>query len=553
MVKPNILILYIDQQRFDTIAAYGNSHMITPNLDRLAASGCRFSNSYSSSPACMPTRHDLLTGLSARHHGYWTNGKKTMSDLKDYKTMPQLLNECGYETIAIGKMHHYPAREHHGWSSMQLMEEIPVSLEEDEYLQYLQAAGYENVMSPHGVRSLFYHSPQAAPIPEKHLGTCWVADNIIKTMREKREKPFCIMGGWIDPHPPYSVPQKYLDMYRDAELPPPCPRPDGDSRQYPFDENNYPDKLHLQRLREAYFAACTFVDEQIGRVLDFLETNNMLSDTVIIFTSDHGEMLGDRQAFQKFTPYEGSARVPLIISGPGFAPGSSCDVPVVSWDLTATVLDIAGAAPPPEQPYAGTGLRKILTEQDKFANRIICFHHGGDPDAPASPFKRFVAAVGHGFKFIHYYNGGDEELYDLQNDPDEQSNLISGNPACQAVLMELRRACIDFERQHGQPELINADSGFIDDEYHKPLFNVAGFFGARIKQIPRWPGKIGKTERTHLLRELYDGLNMESVCIPGHANLEDELRSVWQELGGENEDMNEFISAMRKKLAGEKE
>jgi arylsulfatase A-like enzyme len=546
MDKPNILILYTDQQRFDTIAALGAKHAITPNLDRLAGCGRSYLNAYSSSPACMPTRHDMLTGVSARYHGYWTNAKKPMQSIGDFKTMPEMLKGVGYDTFAVGKMHYYPVRDHHGWSQMQLMEEVPTSRGNDEYLQYLESVGLGHILSPHGVRTLFYHSPQVSPVPEEHLGTTWVADRTIDLIDQSSNQPFFIMSGWIDPHPPYSVPAKYLEMYRDAELPAPCSRPSTDERHYPLDDrSSLPDALQLRRLREAYFASCAFVDVQIGKVLDALEQSGRMADTVVIFTSDHGEMLGDRQAFQKFTPYEGSAHVPLIISGPGFNPGSRCQTPVSSWDLTSTVLDLAGVVPPPEQPFVGMSLRDPAFDgDDDGSDRIICFHHGGDPDISGTPFRRFVAAVGYNCKFIHYSNGGGEEFYDLGCDPWEQDNLIAGNRVDEDVLSKLRNACIAFEHCHGQAERVDGNN-FIDEPYSRPQVNVAGYFGARIKQNPCWPEKYTEKELNCLIEELNNGLGNEAVFIPDDHEWKDELISHWRQLGGDPESMLKFVTRMK--------
>ena len=176
---------------------------------------------------------------------------------------------------------------------MYLMEEIPRSRKDDEYLQYLESVGLGDISSPHGVRPLFYHAPQSSPIPEEHHGTAWVANKTIELIQQKRSQPFFIMSGWIDPHPPYSIPGSYLEQYKDAPLPDPCPRPASDERQYPqSDDLDVPDAHQLQRLREAYFASCTFVDAWIGNVLNALEEAGQLDNTYIIFTSDHGEMLG---------------------------------------------------------------------------------------------------------------------------------------------------------------------------------------------------------------------------------------------------------------------
>lgn len=545
--RPNILILFTDQQRFDTIRALGASHMHTPNFDRLVRRGCAWTRAYSSCPVCMPARHDLLTGASARHHGYWVNAEKPVES-HGLDTLPRALTQAGYQTIAIGKMHFFPVREHHGWAHMRLMEEIPQSREDDEYLQYLESVGLGGIAAPHGVRPLFYHSPQSSPVPEEHHGTAWVAKETIAALKQNRDCPFFIMSGWIDPHPPYSIPEKYLEQYSDASLPPPCLRPEQDERQYPFnDDLNVPDAHQLKRLREAYVASCTFVDRWIGEVLDALEETGQMENTYILFTSDHGEMLGDRQAYQKFSPYEGSAHVPLIISGPGIAPGTRSEIPASTWDVAAAVASLSGASFSADHPWAGTNL---LEEKDR--NKIICIHHGGDPGGFSPAMSRYVAAVGREHKFIHYYNGGDEELYDLQNDPGEQNNLLSGalSPKQAAVVEKLKQACLEFEEKHGQSERV-ADGRFVDDPYQKPAANISRYFVDRVSQNPRWLTYQTREECEAVIGEMMACLERDGVFLPLLNDWQDEAMNTWVRLGGQPDLMQKFFDRLEAVRSGD--
>jgi arylsulfatase A-like enzyme len=489
--RPNILILHADQQRFDTIAALGSSHVRTPNLDRLVAEGRAYLNGYSSCPVCMPARHDLLTGASARHHGFWGNSNNFIAS-HALDTFPRLLTRAGYQTVAVGKMHHNPPREHHGWAHMFLMEELPGRREDDAYLQYLDSVGLGGVRCQHGVRPLFYHTPQPSQVPEEHHGSAWVAHKTIELLREERDVPFCIMASWVGPHPPYYVPEKYLAEYRDAELPGPCPLPgDGDRQFPPSPENPEPGSLRAQRLREAYFAACTLIDTHIGRILDTLEETGQADNTLIFFTSDHGEMLGDRQGYQKHYPYEGSAHIPYIVRGPGFAPGSRSTCPVNTWDVTATVLDAAGVDVPAEHPLAGTSL---LREADLPADRVIHFHHGVGRN-------RYVAAMGSGHKFVHYYNGGEEELYDLAADPWEQNNLLAGGSEHE-VAAALREATLAFEQEYGQAERVQ-DGAFVDFPYAEPARHGASFYPPwSYRQYPCWTTGHSPADLAEILAEM---------------------------------------------------
>ena len=331
----NVLLLHTDQQRFDTIAAHGNACIATPNIDRLVKDGTSFMRAYSSNPICMPARHDLITGASARHHGYWENTGRPIADYA-LNTVPRLLSRQGVQTMAVGKMHFFPTREHHGFNHMDLMEELPESREDDAYLAYLAQHDYGRLRCEHGVRPLFYHTPQAARVPDAHHGSAWVAHKTIEHLQTERKAPFFIFASWVGPHPPYYVPQPYLDRYRDRPLPELLSNARC-TRQAPASPENA-DGERLRRMREAYYGAITFIDVQIGRILDALDATGQRDNTLIIFTTDHGESLGDNGTYQKMLPYDSCARIPLIVCGPGFEAGRCVQTPVTTWDVSTTIF-----------------------------------------------------------------------------------------------------------------------------------------------------------------------------------------------------------------------
>ncbi len=294
MNEPNFLILLTDQQRWDTIAAAGCHHVQTPNIDRLLRSGTNFKNAHSPNPICVPARHCLLTGKLGARHGFFSNAGDKIAD-DQLPTFPSVLAENGYYCGAIGKMHFKPTRTHHGYHELHLMEEIPASRDQDEYAQSLATAGHEHVQSLHGVRPLIYHEAQATELPEEEHGTFWVADRARNFIREHADDPFLLTCGFIHPHPPLALPVGWRERYAGRELPaaveavrhspyPPVPHPlhgecaaEEDSRTF----------------QEAYFAAITMVDEAVGRILGELEERGLRETTCVVFTSDHGEMLGD--------------------------------------------------------------------------------------------------------------------------------------------------------------------------------------------------------------------------------------------------------------------
>ncbi len=531
--RPNILLLHTDQQRFDTLAALGASHIHTPNLDRLVRMGVHFTRAYSSNPVCQPARHDLLTGVSARHHGYYGNTGRPIADY-GLATVPRLLSEAGYQTIAVGKMHFSPPREHHGFAHMFLMEELPVSREDDAYLQYLERVGYGHIRCQHGVRPLFYHTPQAARVPEEHHGAAWIAHKTLELLRVERTRPFFLFASWVGPHPPYYVPRHYLEQYKDVPLPPPFPSPPGERRHcLPSPENPEPGSLRMTRLREAYFAAITLIDKHIGRILDGLEAMGQLENTLIVFMTDHGEMLGDRGCYQKMAPYDGAARIPLILAGPGISKGTAVHCPVTTWDVSATLLEAAGIARPSAPAWLG---RSLFGEAVRDPDRIIVFHNG-------TGRNRYVAAVGRGYKFIHWFNGGDEELYSLHGDPAELDNRI-GDPEQRAAARELRRACLEFERDHGIAANVSGDE-FADLPYRAPdRHEMSRYPPWSSFQFPRWTPGYSRTDLERIAVEMRDCLNSETAYICRDPEWRANALEKWKAIGGDPAVYQELFRAV---------
>jgi arylsulfatase len=545
--RPNILILHTDQQRFDTIAALGADHMHTPNIDRLVKQGTAFRHAYSSTPVCQPARHDLLTGVSGRRHGYFTNRPGPIADYC-LATIPRLLTEAGYQTAAVGKMHFHPPREHHGFAHMFLMEELPSCREDDAYLEYLKEQGYQDVRCEHGVRPLFYHTPQASRVPEEHHGSAWVATKTIELLEEERDRPLFIWSSWVGPHPPYYVPEKYFDLYRDRPLPTPCP-PTGDTaRQAPVSpENPEPGDLRMRMIQEAYYAAITLIDTHIGRILDALEQSGRADNTIVIFTTDHGEMLGDLGGYQKHIPYEGSAHIPLIARGPGFPEGACCGTAATTWDTAATIIEAAGLTVPDDHGLVGTSLRTLVSvdggradagcfdEEDPDDSRIVVYHHGLNAG-------RYVAAVNGRFKLIHWYNGGQEELYDLETDPWEQQNLLldtstfSGDSTeidLRGIAAALRMACIEFERTHGVAENVSGGD-FVDRDYREPPRHACSLYPEwSSRQPPPWTNGYSPEDLTLIAGEMRDCLESPAAYICTETEWREKAVAEWEKIGGD--------------------
>lgn len=481
MKNNNILLITTDQQRYDTICAMGYDFMETPNLDQLAAEGCCYPNAYSNNPVCMAARHNILTGLTARYHGfddnYFEDNPKTIP--YNIPTLPQLLSDEGYDTIAIGKMHFQPCRRHNGFTKMELMEEIPRYLEDDEYTGYLKENGYGDLQSPHGVRHLLYMLPQRSLIGEEHHGSSWVAQRSIYHLKENAGKrPFFMWSSFIAPHPPFDVPEGWADLYKGKELPPvkKSNTPISEIAEWKKFIADYPNESYLQRARELYYASISFVDYNIGKIIQQLKDMGEYDNTLIIFTSDHGEMLGDHGTYQKMLPYDGSARIPFIMRYPKRLKAGSQDTRFVDInDILPTVLDAA------DIPYPEPG---ILPGESIFArngvkDRSVQYveHSRGK--------RRWVSLRDKRYKYNFYYGGGREELFDMEYDPDETTNLLYKNPDSEilAAKEELKARLIALEGQYGLEGCVEHGQFVVQEEFKR--------FFYRENNPPMFPGKRG--------------------------------------------------------------
>lgn len=447
----NIVVLFTDQQRFDTIAAAGYGWMKTPNLDRLVREGCLFRNAYTPNPVCVPARHCLLTGQPSRRHGFYTNGGPGFAD-EGVPTLPRILSENGYHTAAVGKMHFKPVRAHNGFDEMHLMEEIPRHRYDDAYATYLAEQGYEEIRCLHGVRPLIYHEPQKALVPEEHHGEAWVARKTVEVIKANKDRPFFVMAGFIKPHPPWNVPEGWEALYDDVDLPepiPPCRAEPYDTVESDWYGDN--DSAETKRaIRKAYYASISFVDHQIGVILDSLEREGMLDETFILFTSDHGEMLQDRGEYQKSKPYESATRIPLMIRSPRHVePGSVDERFVDLMDVLPTVLDAAGIdydEKPWRRNYPLPGGSLIGTDNPGRDRDVQFCEFGSNP--------RWAMIRDRRYKYIYFYGGPFECLYDLQEDPGETRDLLKLGEAPPDVYESLRKRLIEFEQERAPEDLV---------------------------------------------------------------------------------------------------
>jgi arylsulfatase len=432
--RPNIILLTTDQQRGDCIAIDENAPacLQTPNLDALAGHGARFRRGYSECPSCIPARRSLMTGAAPAAHGM-----VAMLGLpfNPPHTLAGELQKSGYQTFLSGKLHLHPRGKRFGFEQQALTDTS--STVDDAYGRFLLHQHHRpetDLGGAHGIESNgFVSIPTHFPTEQTHTYFC--VSQAIEYLKVHRDPtaPFFMNLSLVDPHPPFAPPQSYYDRYINRSLPDPpigdwvAPWPDNkpvkglktDAWRTKLDEYS------MQCCRAGYYAAINFVDDQIGRFINFLKRNQLWENTWILFTSDHGEMLGDHHLFRKTFAYEGSARVPFFIHAPKSAAISPLvsDCPVGMQDVMPTLLDIAGLPTPPA--CTGKSLLPILRRQTTSVRDCLHGEHAGQYSYDMGVHY----LVGDRYKYIWYSQSGVEHLFDLTSDANETKDLTRTSDA----------------------------------------------------------------------------------------------------------------------------
>jgi arylsulfatase len=489
---PNILFMMVDQMRADYMGCAGNEWIQTPGLDRLAREGTRFSQCVTPVPVCMAARHSFMTGQRCATQGRYSNNVPDPDPL--HETVMQLLGFAGYRTRAIGKMHFRPVRRHHGFHRMELMEEIPDFRQDDEYLMYLNENGYGHKREVHGVRNLLYHLPQVSVIPEEHHGSTWVADRTIDFLSNNRDKPFFCWSSWIAPHPPWNPPEPFASMYNNEDMPLPV-HGDRDVETLPprhrgmtnfCDMGNAPDE-RLQRVKALYGASISHIDKGVGRILRALDELGLAENTLVVFTSDHGELLGDHQMWQKGVPFEASVNVPLLARLPGkFEAGAVNEDLVGLLDLMPTMLDVANVDYPSEKGLAGDSLvgragGGLAEARDDY---VVEIGRGA---------SRWLSLRGHKWKYNYWLADGWAELYDLEVDPQEAHNLLLGNveDTHRQQADTMHKQLTKWESENGFADSLDATGQLVN--LNQPPVDPAEM--RTNGQFPRWVARLPDEER----------------------------------------------------------
>jgi arylsulfatase len=436
--KPNILFMMSDQLRHDSIGCNGNSIIQTPNIDQLAARGINFSNSFTPDPICVPARASLTTGCYPHK---CTGQKKNGGVIREgFPKLGEELNKRGYETYAMGKLHYNPykgpgeARTTHGIKTTEFAESGRILGKYDpnneitgleDYHDYLHTVGWGGYTRGHGLGNNDVY-PAASPIPQEHYVDTWVADQAINHMKSHLEanktNPFFMWVSFPKPHSAFDPPRPYDEMYDPREMPNPVGSLDV-IKERGLDEEVATHYAHMWNqlspqakkvIKAHYYGLISHQDKQIGKLLDFIDQGGLSEDTIVVYTSDHGEMLGDYGLYFKKNFYNGSVRVPLMISFPKkIKPGIVSDHLVGLQDLLPTLLSLVGE--PLEQQVDGRDLSSVIFDDRPVRDYYIgqCGDH---------PHQQYMI-TGKQWKYIYHEYGGIEELYDQSQDSAELINL----------------------------------------------------------------------------------------------------------------------------------
>lgn len=448
--RPNILLLMSDQHRGDCLGVDGNEAIVTPNLDRIAREGARFSHAYTCVPSCTPARAALLTGL-----GPWRNGMLGYSKVaeKYVKEKPRMLGEAGYRTCAIGKCHYHPQRNGHGYHQLILDESgrVQDSGFLSDYRAWFKSVAPDLNPDATGVGWNDYRG-RPYVLPEELHPTRWTGDVAVNYIKEHSgEAPFYLKVSFARPHSPYDAPQRFYDLYRDRAIP---VRFLGDwcahyaPRSWEADNIWHGDvgPEETRRSREGYYGNVTFIDEQVGRILAALEEKQQLENTLILFVADHGDMLGDHHHWRKTYAYEGSARIPFLVRWPkGMTAGPRGQVrpePVELRDVLPTFLDAAGIGG--GEDLDGKSILPLLDGNAAEWRAFIDLEH----DICYDKSNHWSAATDGKTKYIFNAYDGGEMLFDLVNDPGECVNL-AGQAVHAGLLAEWQDKLASHLRERG--------------------------------------------------------------------------------------------------------
>ncbi len=434
MKRKNILFIMADQMAAPLLPIYGPSPIKLPHLSRLASQSVVFDSAYCNSPLCAPSRFTLVSGQLPSKIGAYDNAADFPADVPTYA---HYLRRLGYRTALSGKMHFCGPDQLHGYEERLTSDIYPAD--------YGWAVNWD---AP-DVRPSWYHNMssvlQAGPCVRTNQldfdeevvfkAQQYLFDHI----REAGEQPFCLTVSMTHPHDPYTIPKRFWDLYTDEEIPLPQDVPaqaalDPHSQRLLKVYDLWDKPLPVDKIRDArraYFGACSYIDDNVGKLLQTLEDTGLADDTLIVFSGDHGDMLGERGLWYKMNWFEMSARVPLLVYAPGQFAASRVSASVSTADLLPTLVELAGGQLSPELPLDGRSLLGHLNGQGGH-DEVFGEYMAEGTVSPLMMIRRGP------WKFI-YSESDPCLLFNVEADPQERQDLSHSEPSMfQAFMREAR-------------------------------------------------------------------------------------------------------------------
>ncbi len=447
--RPNVLFLMSDDLN-NALGCYGNSLARTPNLDKLAARGTRFDRAYCTYPLCGPSRNSMLTGLYPNSNGILLNAQIFRQTIPSHVSLPQAFRQSGYLAVRIGKLYHYGVPGSVGTDG----HDDPASWEQE-----FNPAGVDRLEEEPKIFSLtpgnfgsslsWYASPKS---DEHHTDGMLASDAqwVLERCAKEKQRPFFLAVGFFRPHTPFNAPKvPYFDWHDKSKMPL-VQGVEEDEKDIPAaalasrknEEKQLTDDLSREAI-QAYYASISFMDAQLGRVIETLDRLGLSDNTIIVFTSDHGYHLGEHGLWKKQSLFEESARVPMLVVAPGItSPGSVAKTPVSHLDLYPTLAELCKVETPGN--LQGQSLVPILHDADQVGRgwalaQMVRGGGGGKRSAGRAGRSENNPIIGYTLRTPRYrYTQWDEgragsELYDHDADPRELTNLVSAPEHAETV------------------------------------------------------------------------------------------------------------------------
>ncbi|NOD95082.1 sulfatase-like hydrolase/transferase [Ruegeria sp. HKCCD4884] len=445
--RSNILIIISDEHRKDAMGCMGHPIVKTPNLDALAARGTLFTNAYTPSPMCVPTRAAIATGDHVHKTRHWDSASPYDGRIRSWM---RHLRDQGIQTVSIGKLHFRSTEDDNGFSEEILPMHVvggvgwPIGLLRETPQPYDAAA---ELAADVGVGNSTYtdYDREITKAAEAWL-----------QKQTGSDQPWAAFVSLVSPHYPLTCPEEYFTMYDPAQIDLPVGyegrfRPEHTELRNVaefFDYEKYFDEQKMREAKAAYYGLTSFMDDCVGRILSALEKSGQADDTVVVYVSDHGDMMGDQGFWTKQVMYEQSTGVPMILAGPGVPEKRKVTTGASLVDLAATAVDVTGVShDETSRDLPGISLRELALEEDNPDRTILSEYHDG-----GSTTGTFMIRWQR-WKYVHYV-GHDPQLFDLTNDPNELRDLVAlqaDDPQTIAALAEgehrLRKIC--------DPETVN--------------------------------------------------------------------------------------------------